>query len=131
MTYMLACLCSRSRAELSNIVLMRLLFDEHLSQKLVDLLSDIFPDSIHVKDVNLISEDDRRIWEYAKQNQFVIVSKDSDFIHIASVLGHPPYLIWVRSGNVRVREIESKLRSKAIGILNLLGNGEVGIIQVY
>ena len=110
---------------------MRLLFDEHLSQKLVDLLSDIFPDSKHVKDVDLTSVDDRKIWEYARRNQFVIVSKDSDFIHIASLLGHPPFLIWIRSGNVRVRDIESKLRSKAIEILNLLGQGEFGIIQVY
>jgi predicted nuclease of predicted toxin-antitoxin system len=110
---------------------MRLLFDEHLSQKLGDLLSDIFPDSKHVKYVDLTSEDDRKIWEYARRNQFVSVSKDSDFIHIASLLGHPPFLIWIRSGYVRVRDIESKLRSKAIEILNLLGQGEFGIIQVY
>jgi len=110
---------------------MRLLFDEHLSIKLVDLLSDVFPDSKHVGDVNLISVDDRQIWDFAKENHFAIVSKDSDFINLASVHGHPPYLIWIRSGNVRVREIESKLRGKAIEILNLLGKGEVGVIQVY
>ena len=34
---------------------MKLLFDENLSYKLVRLLADLFPDSVHVRDVGLES----------------------------------------------------------------------------
>ena len=34
---------------------MKLLFDQHLSHKLALVLNDLFPDSIHVRDVGLKS----------------------------------------------------------------------------
>ena len=40
---------------------MKLLFDENLSHKLVRLLVDLFPDSVHVRDVGLKSADDSAV----------------------------------------------------------------------
>jgi predicted nuclease of predicted toxin-antitoxin system len=37
---------------------MKLLFDENLSPKLVGLLDDLYPNSVHVRDVGLKSADD-------------------------------------------------------------------------
>ena len=54
---------------------MKLLFDHHLSPKLVKKLSDVFPDSTHVYLIGLDQADDPGIWEYARTNDFVIVSK--------------------------------------------------------
>ena len=48
---------------------MKLLFDEHLSHKLVLKLSDIFPNSKHVKGLELQSEDDLKIWELLCSNK--------------------------------------------------------------
>ena len=109
---------------------MKLLFDEHLSYKLISKLSDIFPDSKHVNDLNLQSESDLKIWEYAKNNEFVIVSKDSDFMDIVNIKGYPPYLVWIRSGNVRVKDIERTIRNNAVKILNTFKNRDIGIIQI-
>ena len=53
---------------------MKLLFDENLSHKLVRLLADLFPDSIHVRDVGLKAADDSLVWEYAKNNDLMLVS---------------------------------------------------------
>jgi len=83
---------------------MKLLFDEHLSYRFVVSLADIFPDSKHVKNFNLPTKDGLRIWEFAKE-LFIIVTKGSDFIGIISVRGYPPYLIWIRSDNIRVSGI--------------------------
>jgi predicted nuclease of predicted toxin-antitoxin system len=57
---------------------MKLLFDENLSPQLVTLLNDLFPDSIHVRDVGLKAADDRVVWEHAQDNDLIICSKDSD-----------------------------------------------------
>jgi len=42
---------------------MKLLFDQNLSPKLVRLLEDLFPDSVHVRDVGLKSADDLIVWK--------------------------------------------------------------------
>jgi len=47
---------------------MKLLFDENLSRKLVELVRDKFPGSVHVTQVGLSSgTSDREIWDYAKR----------------------------------------------------------------
>ncbi len=57
---------------------MKLLFDENLSPKLSTRLSDLFPDSLHVRDVVMKATIDPIVWNYAKDNDFMIVSKDAD-----------------------------------------------------
>jgi predicted nuclease of predicted toxin-antitoxin system len=57
----------------------RLLFDQNLASRLVRSLAALYPDSVHVRDVELASADDVAVWEYAKQNALTIVSKDGDF----------------------------------------------------
>ena len=58
---------------------MKLLFDQNLAPRLVHNLADIYPDSVHVREVGLRDADDSVIWEYAKLHSFTSVSKDSDF----------------------------------------------------
>jgi len=72
---------------------MKLLFDENLSHKLVRRLADLFPDSTHVRDIGLKAADDPVVWEYAKKNGLMIVSKDSDMHQQSFVFGHPPKII--------------------------------------
>jgi predicted nuclease of predicted toxin-antitoxin system len=57
----------------------RLLFDQNLSRRLVQLLADVYPDSLHVVDAQLDAADDRAVWDFAKDHGLIIVSKDSDF----------------------------------------------------
>lgn len=44
---------------------MRILFDQNLSPYLRNVLQDLYPESLHVRDVGLESADDIVIWEYA------------------------------------------------------------------
>jgi predicted nuclease of predicted toxin-antitoxin system len=89
---------------------MKLLFDENLSHKLVRLLADLFPNSIHVREVGLKAADDPVVWEYAKNNGLMIVSKDSDMHQRSFVFGYPPKVIWVRLGNCSTSDVEQLLR---------------------
>lgn len=72
---------------------MKLLFDENLSHKLVRLLADLFPDSVHVRDVSLKAADDPVVWEYAKDSDLMIVSKDSDMHQRSFIYGYPPKVV--------------------------------------
>ncbi len=69
---------------------MKLLFDENLSPRLATLLEEQYPGSIHVRDVGLASSTDREVWDYAKEYEFGIVSRDSDFHQRSLLEGAPP-----------------------------------------
>lgn len=88
---------------------MKLLFDQNLSHRLKELLEKPFPNSIHVKDIEMTKASDTKIWEYARAHGFTIVSKDSDFHQRSFVLGHPPKVIWIQRGNCTTDEIYNLL----------------------
>ena len=58
---------------------MRLLFDNNLSPRLVELLADLYPDSVHVRSIRLQKASVQEIWDYVKASGYVIASKDTDF----------------------------------------------------
>ena len=80
---------------------MKLLLDQNLSWKLVGQLEALYPGTSHIKTVVSAETDDRDIWLYAKENGFVIVSKDDDFEQRSILLGHPPKVVWIRLGNCK------------------------------
>lgn len=88
---------------------MKLLFDENLSRHLVMRLASTFPDSAHVTVVGLQQATDREVWEYARDHDFVIVSKDADFNDLAFVHGPPPKVIWLRVSNASTDRIDALL----------------------
>lgn len=46
---------------------MKLLFDENLSPKLPIQLGDLFPNSLHVRNVGMEATIDPIVWDYAKK----------------------------------------------------------------
>ena len=78
---------------------MKLLFNENLSPKLPRLCAALFPGSAHVRTCGLKGRSDEDVWQYAKSNAFVIVSKDADFHERSLLNGPPPKLVWLRIGN--------------------------------
>ncbi|WP_366635814.1 DUF5615 family PIN-like protein [Aquisalimonas sp.] len=74
---------------------MKLLFDHNLSPRLVGRLRDLYPDSLHLREIQLHTSDDPIVWDYALAHGFTIVSKDSDFRQRSFVFGHPPKVVWV------------------------------------
>lgn len=95
---------------------MKLLFDENLSVRLPVVLGDVYPGSAHVHSCGLGGTDDSAIWQYAKDNGYTIVSKDSDFQERSILQGQPPKFIWLRAANCSTQEIEGLLR-KALPLI--------------
>ncbi|WP_333276791.1 MULTISPECIES: DUF5615 family PIN-like protein [unclassified Microcoleus] len=69
------------------------------------------------------------IWEYAKTNYFVIVSKDSDFHQRSLIYGHPPKFIYLRVCNCSTSKIVQILRYE-IDIISQFGDREAESILV-
>lgn len=103
---------------------MKLLFDENLAPSLVPALADVFPQSSHVANIGLGAALDREVWEYAREHNYTLVSKDSDFHELSLLRGYPPKVVWIRRGNCTNKQIEFILRNKLKDIRSLLDNPE-------
>ncbi len=95
---------------------MRLLFDQNLSRRLPRILQELYPGSIHVRELGLQAADDSVVWDYARDHSFIIVSKDSDFQQRSLLFGAPPKFVWLRLGNCSVAESAELLRRHSVTI---------------
>jgi predicted nuclease of predicted toxin-antitoxin system len=110
---------------------LKLLFDQNLSRKLVKRLEDIYPMSSHVQFHGLEEETDTDIWNFAKVNDFCIVTQDADFAERSRLYGSLPKVVWLRCGNVPTSQVETLLRSGAEAIQELLNNSNFHCLELY
>ncbi len=85
---------------------MKLLFDQNISFRLLRKIEIQYPEAKQVKELKLENSTDMQIWEYARVNHFTIVTFDADFFDIANLKGHPPKIIWLRTGNTTTINLE-------------------------
>jgi predicted nuclease of predicted toxin-antitoxin system len=109
----------------------KLLFDHHLSPRLVKSLADIYPDSNHVYPLGLDQADDTDIWEHACREGFLIVTKDADFSDLCILRGFPPKVVWIRRGNCQTSAIEAMLRHHYADIEALDKDTIVGVLTLF
>lgn len=84
---------------------MKFLVDNQLPPALARFLAARGVQCQHVIDLNLTDATDARIWEYASQNQCVVISKDEDFLYLANASGAKALFIWIRLGNCRTKAL--------------------------
>jgi predicted nuclease of predicted toxin-antitoxin system len=75
------------------------------------------------------SPSDTDVWNYAEQNDLVIVTKDADFSDRIAVSQPPPWVIHLRFGNVRKKDFHAFLRKHWERIYALLPAHK--LINVY
>ena len=91
---------------------MKLLFYQNISFRLIKRIIDIFPESKQVRELGLENSTDSEIFDFAKRNDFAIVTFDSDFCDLNILKGFPPKIIWIRTGNTTTNNLENLLRNK-------------------
>jgi predicted nuclease of predicted toxin-antitoxin system len=91
-------------------------------------MADLFPGSIHAFEVGLLESLDIDIWEFARANGFTILTTDADFFELATTLGPPPKVIWLRRWTHPTRDVENLLRREAIRIAELAGDPDLGLL---
>ena len=108
----------------------RFLFDENLAARLVAALADVYPGSAHVGEVGLLGAADVDIWRHARDNGFVIASKDEDFHRFSVLFGPPPKVVWIALGNCSTAQIIRLLRDSQDQIEEFLGHEEAGFLAL-
>lgn len=101
---------------------MKLLFDQNISFRLIRKIADVFPEAKQVRELGLENFTDRQIWHYSKENGYTIVTFDVDFFDLSNLYGHPPKIIWLRTGNRKTEDFAALLISKFELIKEFLSN---------
>jgi len=95
---------------------MKLLLDENISSKLVKFLINDFPESSHIDYLQMQGTTDTNIWEYAKTEGYIIVSKDNDFRQRSFLFGSPPQVVWLSVGNGGTKVLKELLLANVLEI---------------
>ena len=84
--------------------------DAHLSPAIATWITNTFGiTAIALRDLGLRDAEDPEIFEAAKAQNVIFMTKDSDFVDLVERLEAPPQIIWLTCGNT------SNLRSDMIG----------------
>ena len=83
---------------------------------------------VHQRDIDPTMSDSE-IWDYAKNNNLTIITKDSDFSERLMFLKAPPKVIHIKLGNMKLKILFEFLYSKWSEILDL--NKDYKIVAVY
>jgi len=110
--------------------MVRLLFDEPLSETLCRSLADIFPGSLHVRLLGHGGAADTVLWELARTHGCLLVSKDEDFHRLAILSGAPPKFAWIRLGNCSTQEVEQLLRHRRDDIVRFNEQDEATVLEL-
>jgi len=88
------------------------------------------PDSKQVRELGLENYTDKQIWEYAKENHFLIVTFDADFYDFSVIWGHPPKVIWLRTQNQTTKNIEVSLRKYLTAIIEYQQDNNLACLEI-
>lgn len=100
---------------------MTIWIDAHLSPSLATWISMTFGiTAVALRDIDLRDAEDLEIFEAAKEQGAVVITKDRDFVDLVERLGSPPQIIWLTCGNTsnaRLREIFNETLPEALALL--------------
>ena len=99
--------------------------DAQLPPQLASWLNHTFEvQAFALRDLQLRDAEDEQIFQMARQQGIVIISKDSDFVEMVLRLGIPPQLLWVTCGNVTNCRLQNLLTQVFPRAQELLASGE-------
>lgn len=112
---------------------MKLLLDQNISFRITRKIQDLFPGSKQLRDLELDNSKDSFLWNYAKENNYCIVTFDGDFYDLGLIKGSSPKVIWLRLGNTSTQYIETVLRKNYDLIKTFLTDPnykEIGCLEI-
>jgi predicted nuclease of predicted toxin-antitoxin system len=112
---------------------MKLLLDQNISFRITSKIQDLFPGSKQVQDLGLENSKDSFLWNYAKENNYCIVTFDGDFYDLGLIKGSSPKVIWLRLGITSTQNIEIVLRKNYELIKTFLSDpnyNEIGCLEI-
>ena len=104
---------------------MKIWVDAQLSPAIARWLTETQKvEAVPLRDLGLRDAEDSQIFFAARQNDAIVMSKDSDFAELVLRHGPPPQIIWITSGNTSNARLQEMLGGAWSTVVQLLAAGE-------
>ena len=99
--------------------------DAQLSPRTAHWISARFGfDAKPLRDIGLRDAEDCAIFQAAKGAKAIIITKDSDFVHMLEKHGSPPKILWLTCGNTSESALQLLFEKHLLVAISLLDSGE-------
>ncbi len=109
---------------------MKILFDQNISYRIVKKLETHFDKVSQVRLEGLENSTDLEIWDYAKANDFVIVTFDVDFYDFSVIWGALPKIILIRSFDQTTSSVIHLLLKHMASIKDFEADQQIGCLEI-
>lgn len=106
---------------------MKFLVDAQLPPEMARWISSRSHVAAHVSELGLSSADDKEIWDRARREREVLVTKDDDFVDRWLLKSDGIALVWIRRGNCSNRVLLEWIEPLWADVLRRLEQGEMFI----
>jgi len=110
----------------------KLLLDANISWRSITPLKSIFEHIEHVDSISVLSHPakDIEIWNYAKNENAIIITNDEDFYKLSVLKGFPPKIVIIRTGNQENSYLINLLIKHSDEIKKLSESTDYGILEI-
>lgn len=109
---------------------MRIWIDAQLSPRVASWISDNFEfEAVPIRDLGLRDSEDIEIFNSARDENAIVLTKDRDFLDLLGRFGPPPKIIWLTCGNTSNEAVQHILRNTLVNAYELLKGGET-IVEI-
>ncbi len=99
--------------------------DAHLSPRVADWLrEELGISAMALRELGLRDAEDSEIFERAREQGVIMLTKDKDFSLMVDRMGPPPFVIWLRCGNTSEERLKTILRENLGEALRFIEAGE-------
>lgn len=87
-------------------------------------------DCQQVRFIGLEDSSDVEIFQFARTNDYTIVTFDSDFVDLNALLGTPPKIIWLNTGNLTTKNVSELIIRNIQSIIQYLESETDDILEI-
>jgi predicted nuclease of predicted toxin-antitoxin system len=107
-----------------------LLFDQNISPRILKALSREFSNCQQVRFAGLENSSDFEIFLFARDNDFAVVTFDSDFVDLNAMHGTPPKIIYLNTGNLTTKSVSELIINNLLRISHYLNSESDDILEL-
>jgi len=109
---------------------MKIWLDAQLSPFMADWIKNTFNiEAVALRELGLRDATDKEIFNRAKAENVIVITKDVDFKLLQDRFGSPPKIIWLTCGNTSNKRLQVILKKHLNESLSMLASGE-SIVEI-
>lgn len=109
---------------------MKILLDQNISYKAIKKLQSQYEEVVQIGRLGMAQTDDAMVWQYARINNYVLVTIDPYFQERNILANHPTKIIWLKCENTSTKHVIKLLRDNHEKIMRFYESKEHSCLEL-